>query len=43
MQAIRGLEHIEEVYSLGEKEPGVFEISIERRPATTCAATSLRF
>ena len=28
VQAIRGLEHIEEVYSLGEKEPGVFEISI---------------
>ena len=31
VQAIRGLEHIEEVYSLGEKEPGVFEISIEAK------------
>ena len=29
VQAIRGLEHIEEVYSLGEKEKGVYEISIE--------------
>lgn len=29
VQAIRGLEHIEEVFSLGEKEKGVFEISIE--------------
>lgn len=29
--AIRTLEHIEEVYSLGEKEPGVFEVSIEAK------------
>ncbi len=29
--AIRTLEHMEEVYSLGEKEPGVFEISIEAK------------
>lgn len=29
VQAIRGLEHIEEVYSLGEKEKGVYEVSIE--------------
>ena len=27
--AIRTLDHIEDVYSLGEKEKGVFEISIE--------------
>lgn len=32
VMAIRGLEHIEEVYSLGEKEKGVFEISIEAKP-----------
>ena len=29
VQAIRTLDHIEDVYSLGEKEPGVFEISVE--------------
>ena len=29
VQAIRELGHIEDVYSLGEKEPGVFEISVE--------------
>lgn len=29
--AVRTLEHIEEVYSLGEKEPGVFEVSIEAK------------
>ena len=29
--AIRTLEHIEEVYSLGEKEPGVFEVAIEAK------------
>lgn len=32
LQAIRGMEHIVEVYSLGEKEKGVFEISIEGEP-----------
>ena len=32
LQAIRGMEHIVEVYTLGEKEKGVFEISIEGEP-----------
>lgn len=32
LQAIRGMEHVAEVYSLGEKEKGVFEISIEGEP-----------
>ncbi|MGN0479615.1 MAG: ABC transporter ATP-binding protein [Hominenteromicrobium sp.] len=32
VQAIRGMEHIEDVYSLGEKEKGVYEISIEGKP-----------
>ena len=32
LQAIRGMEHSVEVYSLGEKEKGVFEISIEGEP-----------
>ena len=41
LQAIRGMEHIVEVYSLGEKEKGVFEISIEASRTTTCAATCL--
>ncbi len=34
MQAIRELEHVENVVSLGEKEKGVFEISIEATPET---------
>ncbi len=32
VRAIRGLDHVVDVYSLGEKEPGVFEISVESDP-----------
>lgn len=32
VMAIRSMEHMEEVYSLGEKEKGVYEISIEGKP-----------
>ncbi len=32
LHAIQGLDHVEEVLSLGEKEPGVFEISVESDP-----------
>ncbi|WP_099205021.1 ATP-binding cassette domain-containing protein [Scatolibacter rhodanostii] len=34
VQGIRELEHVEDVLSLGEKEKGVFEISIEATPET---------
>lgn len=32
LHAIQGLDHVVEVYSMGEKEPGVFEISVESSP-----------
>ncbi len=32
VHAIRTLPHVVDVYSLGEKEPGVFEISVESQP-----------
>lgn len=32
VHAIQALEHVVEVYSLGEKEPGVFELSVEAEP-----------
>ena len=41
LQAIRGMEHIVEVYSLGEKEKGVFEISIEGEPLLALRNTDL--
>ena len=32
VQALKGLDHVVDVFSLGEKEPGVFEISVEGEP-----------
>ncbi len=32
VHAIRELEHVVDVYSMGEKEPGVFELSVESDP-----------
>ena len=34
VHAIQGLPHVVDVYSLGEKEKGVFELSVESEPET---------
>ena len=43
LQAIRGMEHIVEVYSLGEKEKASSRFPLRASRTTTCAATCLHY